>query len=126
MGDEFSDYLCDVLSPLGEISKGRLFGLKTLKWRGLQFAMMTEDALYFAVNEKTRTDYMEAGCRPFTYSKGDREIEIHKYYTVPDEIMDDEDSLLRWARKATDAALAPDKHSSKAAAAARRKMEAPD
>lgn len=121
MGDEFSEYLCDVLSPLGEISKGRLFGLKTLKWRGLQFAMMTDEALYFAVNAQTRIDYMEEDCQPFTYAKGDRRVEIHKYYTVPDFIMDDEDSLLVWARKACDAALAPDKHSSKAAAAARKK-----
>ena len=121
MGDDYLDYLCDVLMPMGDIRKGRLFGLKTLKWRGLQFAMMTDEVLYFAVNEETRNAYIEAGCTPFSYAKADRIVEVHKYYTVPDAILDDEDSLIEWARLAARAAGNPDKQSSKAAAKAKTK-----
>ncbi|MBL1235229.1 MAG: hypothetical protein COB70_006230, partial [Rhodobiaceae bacterium] len=50
MSDEYLDYLQDILSPLGEISKGRLFGLRTLKYNNLQFAMFNGETLFFAVN----------------------------------------------------------------------------
>ena len=122
MSDEYLDYLQDILSPLGDISKGRLFGLRTLKYNNLQFAMYTGETLYFAVNAQTRDTYLEAGSPPFSYATKRGRAEVHKYYEVPGEALDDEDTMQDWARVSIEAAHTPDKKSADAAAKARKRL----
>lgn len=122
MSDEYIDYLQDILSPLGPISKGRLFGLRTLKYNALQFAMFNGDTLYFAVNAQTRDAFLKAGSLPFSYATKRGRTEVHKYYEVPGEILDDEDTLQEWARLSIDAARTPDKKSADATAKARKRL----
>lgn len=122
MSDEYLDYLQDILSPLGDISKGRLFGLRTLKYNNLQFAMFNGETLYFAVNAKTRDTYLEADSPPFSYVTKYGRTEVHKYYEVPGEVLDDEDTMQEWARVSIDAARTPDKKSADAAAKARKRL----
>lgn len=122
MSDEYLNYLQDILSPLGDIGKGRLFGLRTLKYNNLQFAMFNGETLYFAVNAQTRDTYLEADSPPFSYVTKYGRTEVHKYYGVPGEVLDDEDTLQEWARVAIDAARTPDKKSADAAAKARKRL----
>ena len=122
MSDEYLDYPQDILSPLGEISKGRLFGLRTLKYNNLQFAMFNGETLFFAVNARTRDTYLEADSPPFSYVTKYGRTEVHKYYEVPGEVLDDEDTMQKWARVSIDAARTPDKKSADAAAKARKRL----
>ncbi len=56
------------------------------------------------------------GGQPFSYSKKDGTVAVMSYWTVPADLLEDQEPLLVWARKARDTALkhkAPPKRSKK-------------
>jgi len=116
MSEEFAAHLCDELDALGPVDHRKFFGGRALRCRGRQFAMIMGETLYFAVNEETRDPYLQRDMAPFAYTTAKGRVEVHKYYEVPGEILDDRDELLDWAKNALKAAAKPDKSSKKAAA----------
>lgn len=102
---EFRDYLRDLLEPLGPISFGRLFGGATIYYGEAVFALVFQDVLYFRVDDANRADFEAAGSAPFTYDKKTGPVTVGTYWLCPDEVMDDGDDMLLWARGAVDAGL---------------------
>lgn len=79
---------------------------------GLFFGLLFKDRLYFKTDDASRPDYESRGSegfRPRPNTKRDKMT----YYTVPAEILEDGDELVKWARRAVAAAL--EKESAKAA-----------
>ncbi|MEH6631894.1 MAG: TfoX/Sxy family protein [Halopseudomonas aestusnigri] len=97
---EFSNYILELLSPLGEISLGRFFGGTSLKYNDTQFCMIMKNRLYFRVNKSNLDLYLERDSAPFSYLTKKGRVYVKSYYEVPADILDDEDDLLAWAEKA--------------------------
>ncbi|HZQ36095.1 MAG TPA: TfoX/Sxy family protein [Dehalococcoidia bacterium] len=53
-GDAFGEFLREQLAPLGRITMRRMFGKTGVFCDGLMFGMVTEDTLYFRVDDGNR------------------------------------------------------------------------
>jgi DNA transformation protein len=101
---EFVSYVRDLLAPLGHLSDGKFFGGHAIKHKGDQFAMVMGNTLYFRVSAGTRPEYEKRGFRPFAYSTKKGVVQVKKYYAVPEELLENQEHLLTWAKQAINAA----------------------
>jgi DNA transformation protein len=102
---EYLDYTLELLAPLGQITSRSMFGGYGIYRDGVIFAIVIDETLYFKVTADNQADYMQAGSQPFTYSKSDGKTATMSYWEVPLEVLEDQDQLLAWARKAYATAL---------------------
>ena len=117
----FQDYLADTLAPLGRIESKRVFGLHGIKAGGVLLGFVIDEQLYLRTDESTRASYVAEGRRPFTFTKQTGEFIATSYYPLPDNVYDDHDALLEWARRAQEAAReAPSARKRREAQARRR------
>ncbi len=103
VGAEFQAFVLDLLTPLRPTAR-RLFGGVGIMRDGAMFALLSNDTMYFRVDERTRTRFADAGCTAFRYNRAGREVSIESYYAVPDSLYDEPDTLLAWAREAINSA----------------------
>ena len=102
--DGFAEFLREQLAPLGHVALRRMFGKTGVFCDGLMFAMVTEDLLYFRVDDHNRAAFEEAGSfPPLNYEKGGRTIDL-SFWRAPERLLDDPDDLVAWARTALAAA----------------------
>ena len=95
----FLDYVLEQLEPLGGVTRRTMFGGHGLYAQGSFFGIVHKGALYFRTDEASRAKYAQAGSRPFN-PKGKQEL--HRYYAVPAEVLDDAELLVAWAREAAE------------------------
>jgi DNA transformation protein len=94
-------YLADCLAPWGEIRLKRMFGGMGVYRGDLFFALIDDDIVYFKVDETTRPDFEAAGSEPFSYPGKDGQLMLmNGYWRLPDEVIEDRDTLFIWADKA--------------------------
>jgi len=91
----FLDFVKDLFSPFGDISVRKMFGGAGIYCDGAIFAISDDDDIYFKVDDVTRTEFEEAGLRPFEFEMNGK-VGTMSYYRAPEEIFDDEDELRRW------------------------------
>ena len=103
-GDEFADYVVDLLAPLGRVSAKRMFGGHGLYCGERMFALIAEQTLYFKTDEASRRAFEQAGSHPFVFTSRNRQVTM-SYWSAPEEAMESPPLALRWARLALDAAL---------------------
>ena len=101
----YQDYILDLLGPLDPVPR-RMFSGVGLFRDGVMFGLMVRDVLYFRVDDTTRERFENAGSRPFSYMRGDREVSLSAYYLVPEDLLDRQDELLQWARDSVTSARA--------------------
>ena len=101
---EFVEYVKELFTPLGGLEEGKFFGGFAFKYGSKQFAMIMGNTLYFCVNDETRPKFIESGMVPFSYSTKRGLINVRKYYTVPENLFDENDEFLLWAQEAIDVA----------------------
>jgi DNA transformation protein and related proteins len=102
--DGFAEFLRDQLTPLGHITLRRMFGKTGVFCDGVMLSMVTEDTLYFRVDEQNRAAFEEAASTPpLNYAKGGKLIDL-AFWRAPERLMDAPDELLSWARLALAAA----------------------
>ena len=106
---EYRDHVLDLLAPLAHVEAKRMFGGVGFFYRGVMFALQARDELYFKVDARSRGDFEAQGSGPFTYARAGKERALGSYWRLPEEVMDDADEFLAWARQAVDAALAADR-----------------
>jgi len=100
----FAEFLREQLAPLGRITMRRMFGKTGVFCDGLMLGMVTENMLYFRVDEGNRAAFREAESHPpLNYEKGGRSIDL-SFWRVPERLLDERDELLAWARLALGAA----------------------
>jgi DNA transformation protein and related proteins len=96
VSSEFRDYVLDQLRTVAPVTAKAMFGGVGIYSRGLFFALIAEDVLYFKVDANTRKTYEERGSQPFNpFGKG-----TMGYYQLPDDILEDADELRDWVRAA--------------------------
>ena len=100
----FAEFLREQLAPLGRLSLRRMFGKTGVFCDGLMLAMVTDDTLYFRVDDGNRAVFKEAEAfPPLNYAKGGELIDL-SFWRAPERLFDDPDELVTWARAALEAA----------------------
>ena len=87
---EFLNFVLEKLSPVGDVKSRAMFGGYGIFNEGLMFALISEDTLYFKVNESNRNIYEMAGSRPFPHGIS--------YWEVPTEVLEENAKLHEWAK----------------------------
>lgn len=100
----FLDHVLDLLSAWGGVIPRRMFGGYGLFRGDRMFGLIADDRLYLKVDETSRHDFEAAGTQPFTYSARSRAVTL-SYWEAPPELFDDAEEMVRWARRALEAAL---------------------
>ena len=103
VGAEFREFVLDLLAPLRPSAR-RMFGGVGIMRDGVMFALLSGDAMYLRVDERTRAKFEAEGCGPFSYQRAGREVSIGSYYAVPERLYDEPEALVEWAREAIGAA----------------------
>ena len=102
--DSFADFLREQLAPLGRITMRRMFGKTGVFCNGLMLGMVTDDTLYFRVDDQNRAVFREAeAAPPLNYRKQGRMIDL-AFWRVPERLFDEPDEFVTWARAALAAA----------------------
>jgi DNA transformation protein len=95
---DFLQYVLEQLAGLGRVTPRRMFGAVGLYHGERFFGIITDDTLYFKVNDSNRGDYEARGMgrfRPYA----DRPRLSMTYYEVPADALEDADECVAWARK---------------------------
>ncbi len=100
----FTEFLREQLAPIGRITTRRMFGKTGVFCGGLMFGMVTDDTLYFRVDDDNRAVFKEAeSVPPLSYEKKGRAIDL-SFWRAPDRLLDEPEELITWARAALSAA----------------------
>ncbi len=85
----FRDHVIEMLAPLNEISSRSMFGGFGIFAEEDMFALISGSALFFKVDGSTRDSYEAAGSSRYGSMP---------YYRVPNDVLEDQDKLRRWAQ----------------------------
>jgi DNA transformation protein and related proteins len=101
----YLQYVLEQLSRLGRVTSRRMFGGVGLYCDDQFFGLIDDDTLYFKVDDSTRGEYESRGMKPFRPYKDRPEVSM-TYYTVPVDVLDDDEELVTWARRSVAVAAA--------------------
>ena len=102
--DSFAEFLREQLAPLGRVTMRRMFGKTGVFCDGVMFGMVTDNMLYFRVDEHNRVAFNEAeSFPPLSYEKKGCTIDL-SFWRAPERPFDEPDELVTWARAALAAA----------------------
>tara|TARA_B100000508_G_scaffold60333_1_gene47200 strand:- start:236818 stop:237150 length:333 start_codon:yes stop_codon:yes gene_type:complete len=99
---EFTNYILDLLSPLGNIEVKRMFGGVLLKVQNKQLGIIIEDQLYFKVtNSEVQKRYESEGSKQFSYTRKDKKdpVVIKNWWSVPEDAMEGGSQLVDLAEE---------------------------
>jgi DNA transformation protein len=81
-----------------------MFGKTGVFCNGLMLGMVTENTLYFRVDDQNRVVFQEAASSPpLNYEKQGRAIDL-AFWRAPERLFDEPDELVRWGQAALAAA----------------------
>ena len=85
------------------------------------FAIVYDGRLYFRTGENNRGEFEDRGMKPFEYNPGQF---LKTYYEVPVDVIEDDSTLLDWAKKGVQAQIehSRSKAKKKKSKSKRRKM----
>ncbi len=102
--DTFADFLREQLAPLGGITMRRMFAKTGVFCEGVMLGMVTDNTLYFRVDDHNREAFKEAeSFPPPNYAKKGSTIDL-SFWRAPERLFDEPDELVAWARAALAAA----------------------
>jgi DNA transformation protein len=86
---EYLNFISDKLAPIGNIKSRAMFGGYGIFHEGLMFALISEDLLYFKVDDTNRDMYKKAQSQPFPHGIS--------YWEVPSDVLEENTELQKWA-----------------------------
>src|SRR6516164_5958128 len=102
--DAFAEFLREQLASLGRVTMRRMFGKTGVFCDGLMLGMVTDDTLYFRVDDHNRAVFKEVqSLPPLSYEKKGCTIDL-SFWRAPERLFDEPDELVVWARAALAAA----------------------
>src|SRR5579872_882048 len=102
--DSFAEFLREQLAPLGPLALRRMFGKTGVFCDGVMLGMVTDNRLYFRVDDDSNALFKEAEAfPPLNYAKKGESIEL-AFWRAPELLFDEPDELVAWARQALAAA----------------------
>jgi DNA transformation protein len=100
----FAEFLREQLAPLGHLTMRRMFGKTGVFCDGVMLGMVTDNTLYFRVDDGNRDAFKEAAAfPPLNYEKQGELIDL-SFWRAPERLFDEPDELVEWARLALAAA----------------------
>lgn len=94
----YTEYVIDQLAGLGRVTSRRMFGGVGLYLEDIFFGLISQESVYFKVDDSNRADYESRGSQPFRpYSK--RPQLSLSYFAVPVEVLESDEEMVRWARR---------------------------
>ena len=102
--NEFCEYLMDRLAPLGAPSYRFMFGGCGIYLDGLIVGIVVDDVLLLRADEENRPDFEARGIGPF-HPYPDKMTSTMPYYTVPEDVFEDQDAFLEWVGRSREAGL---------------------
>lgn len=99
---ELQELIAELMAPVGSVTIRRMFGGAGAFRDGLMFALISDDVLYFKVDDQTRQRFVDEGSGPFTYTAPGGKRMVMSYYEAPSRLMDDVEEFSVWAREAID------------------------
>ena len=100
----YIDYIVDMLSSLENIRSRKMFSGYGIYKDKIFFALVLNDVLYFKTSESDRPTYQSYGSEPFSYTKKNGQQVAMSYWQVPVDIIENQNKLIDWARRAMHAA----------------------
>jgi DNA transformation protein len=97
----YRDFVVEQLGRVSPVTARSMFGGVGLYVRGLFFALIAEDRLYFKVDDSNRPDFERLGREPF---RPFGEEKAMGYYEVPADVLEDCERLEEWMMKAIEVA----------------------
>jgi DNA transformation protein len=102
--DTYAEFLREQLAPLGRVTLRRMFGKTGVFCDGVMFGVVTENTLYFRVDDQNRVTFREAEAfPPLNYAKQGQTIDL-AFWRAPERLFDEPDELIAWAHAALAAA----------------------
>ena len=102
--NSFAEFLGDQLAPLGHVTMRRMFGKTGVFCDGLMLGMVSDDTLYFRVDDLNRAAFKEAETSPpLSYEKQGAAIDL-SFWRAPERLFDEPDEFVAWAEAALGAA----------------------
>jgi DNA transformation protein and related proteins len=101
VSESYREYVLEQLGRVAPVTGKSMFGGVGIYARGLFFALMAEDRLYFKVDDTTRPEFEQLGMEPF---RPFGEKNAMGYYEVPADVVEDLNQLETWMKKAIDVA----------------------
>jgi DNA transformation protein len=98
-GNHYVAYLLEQLAPLRDVASKNFFGGVGLVSGATQFAMVMGSVLYFVVDDATRPNYEKLGSSCFSYVTKKRRVDVRKYFSVPADLIEDQDQLVLLAKE---------------------------
>src|SRR5690606_31845329 len=97
----YLDFVVDQLGRRLDVRSRRMFGGVGIYTGDLFFALISQDTLYFKVDDTNRPRHEAAGTKPSRPYGDDRGM---SYFSVPAEVLEDADALAEWAAEAVEVA----------------------
>lgn len=107
---EYTEYVLELLAPIGPLRTSRFFGGVGLLRGSVQFAMIMGNSLYFVVDDNTRPKYEQAGMTSFSYTTRKGEVQVRRYFELPEEVLTDAEQLRLWVNESIRVASQTKKH----------------
>src|ERR1700750_967236 len=102
--ETYAAFLREQLVPLGHVTMRRMFGKSGVFCDGVMLGMVTENTLYFRVDDQNRGTFREAEAFPPLNYANQGEIIDRAFWRVPERLFDEPDEFIIWARAALAAA----------------------
>jgi DNA transformation protein len=100
----YAEFLREQLAPLGRVTLRRMFGKTGVFCDGVMLGMVTDNTLYFRVDDENRASFKEAEAfPPLNYAKKGAMIDL-SFWRVPERLFDEPEELIEWAQAALAAA----------------------
>lgn len=93
----------ELFAPFGPVAVERMFGGHGIYADGIFFALESDGEIYLKADAETQPRFAAAGSRPFVYQGKNKPVTM-SYWRIPDDALEDDDALRRWAALALDAA----------------------
>lgn len=101
----FHEYVMnEVFYEIDGVISRPMFGGFGIYKDGLFFALISDDALYFKVDESNRKDFKKLGSKQFTYTTLNGKVTRINYWELPEKIIDDREELVKWVEKSVEVA----------------------
>ena len=101
VSESYRDFVLEQLGRVTPVTAKSMFGGVGIYARGLFFALIADDQLYFKVDDSTRPDFERLGMEPFQPFEQESSL---GYYEVPADVLEDAGQLALWMRRAIDVA----------------------
>lgn len=102
VSDHYLNKVLERLSQVAPVSYRRIFAGVGLYHRGVQFALLANDRLYFRVDDISVQPYLDSGM-PALHPEAALTTQSH-FYQLPPGLLDRPEELLYWMRAAVEAA----------------------